>query len=181
MHVVGIHQEDVLAVLAGEHGEKAFDLAGKRATLCSDPGSVQGGELEVPKSSVSEELGKHVAAVVGGIGGVIDRLPRFVSKCAVRRTSSRPLLWMGVTGKMILSRVPGPAETDVVVGLRQEPQAFGGIVVPDLSAGGRFLKDLLEGVLEFFEVEKVSQAAQHALRPFAGRPISATFRPKRAL
>ena len=72
MDVVGEHQEDVLVVLAREHGVLAVDLAREqRHALVLHGGAVERAEFEMDKVRRLQQLRQRDLAVVSGVGRVV--------------------------------------------------------------------------------------------------------------
>ncbi len=73
MEIVGIHQVEVLAVLARDHGVLAVDPAReKRHALALNFAAVERADLEVEEIGRLQKLRNGDAAIVGGVGGDVD-------------------------------------------------------------------------------------------------------------
>src|SRR5580700_4805035 len=73
MHVVGKHEEDVLVILARDHGEKAIDLPGENGhALVFGGRTIQCVEPEQEKVGGLHQLWHYHPAIVGGEGCIVN-------------------------------------------------------------------------------------------------------------
>ena len=81
MRVVGIHEEKVFVILAGDHGIASVDAAGKEGhAFVLHGASIQRDRAEIEKISCFEKLWQDGAAIIGGVSRVVEDPPVVLDK-----------------------------------------------------------------------------------------------------